>query len=278
MTVVTEADITRAARDLNIQEGDIVLIHSSFKSMGHVEGGAESVVLGFLNALGEEGTLVFPTLCQKDFEKAYETWHLDKESDVGYLTNYFRKRPGSFRSDQATHSVAACGKYGRELTKTHGHTHKRFGNMGDTPFSADSPWEKMYKMKAKVVLLGVAPAYTTFRHYVEYCYVEECLNSIQEHPDYAKMKARLADFNKDGAWPHLKNQVLYDRLKEKGLTAECYCGDALLLSFSAADFVDLALNALRQHDEGVLWRTDAWDIDAWLAWAEDLRRMQQENA
>lgn len=278
MTTVTKEDITKAAVALNIQKGDVVLIHSSFKSMGHVEGGAEAVVSGFLSAIGEEGTLVFPTLCQKDFEKSYETWHIDKESDVGYLTNYFRKRAGSVRSDQATHSVAACGRYAAELTKTHGHTHKRFGNMGDTPFSADSPWEKMYHMHARVVIIGISPMYNTFRHYAEYVYIEECLNSIQNHRDYDAMKARLASFTHEGVWPHLQNQVIYDRLKAQGLTAETTCGDATLLSFSASDFVDLALAALRQDDEGVLWRQpkEVWDTDGWIEWNKELRRMQAQ--
>ncbi|MGN1059995.1 MAG: AAC(3) family N-acetyltransferase, partial [Clostridia bacterium] len=267
MTTVTQKDITGSVCALGIQKGDIVLVHSSFKSMGEVEGGAETVICGFLDAIGIEGTLVLPTFCQKNFEKAYETWHLDKESDVGYLTNYFRKRPGSMRSDQATHSVAACGQYAQELTKTHGHTHKRFGNMGNTPFSADSPWEKMYKMGAKVVLLGVSAMKTTFRHYAEYVYIEECLNSIQNHPDYEKMKDKLWRFGHKGVWPHLNNQVLYGRLEEKGLTRQSRCGDAVLLSFSSADFVDLALEALRQYDESVLWRADdVWDTDAWIAW------------
>ena len=143
---VTRFDITKAARQVGIRKGDIVMMHSSFKSLGEVDGGAETVIGGMLDAVGEEGTLVLPTFSQKDFGNSYKTWHMDKPSDTGYLTEYFRKREGSLRSDQATHSVAAFGKMAKEITATHGHTHKRFGNFGDTPFSADSPYEKMYNM------------------------------------------------------------------------------------------------------------------------------------
>ena len=90
--VVTKYDIIDAAQQAGLQSGDTVIIHSSFKSLGEVEGGAETVIQGFLDVIGEGGTLVFPTFCQKDFEHSYETWHIDKPSDVGYLTNYFRKR------------------------------------------------------------------------------------------------------------------------------------------------------------------------------------------
>ena len=108
--MLTKQEMVASLRALGIKEGDTVVVHSSFKSLGPVDGGAETVVAAFLEAVGAEGTVVFPTLCQKDFEHAYENWHLDAPSDIGYLTNYFRKLPDAKRSDQATHSIAAIGK------------------------------------------------------------------------------------------------------------------------------------------------------------------------
>lgn len=271
---VTKSDITKAVRDLGIKNGDIVLVHSSFKSLGEVEGGAETVISGFLEAIGEEGTLVFPTFTQKDFGNAYKTWHIDKESDTGYLTNYFRKREGSVRSDQATHSVAVSGRLKYELTKTHGHTSKRFGSMGDTPFAPDSPWEKMYHMNAKIVMLGVDPLYITFRHYAEYCYIEECLNALSGKKEYDEMKDRLTDFCKKGVWPHLHNLVLAEIYNEKYGEKKSTCGDAELLCFNAKEFVDLAIEHLKNYDEKVLRREDLyWDTDGWIKWTEDFREI-----
>lgn len=66
MTVVTLKDVVRAVKELGVTQGDIVLVHSSLKSMGHVEGGAETVIGGFMEAVGADGTLVMPTLSQKD--------------------------------------------------------------------------------------------------------------------------------------------------------------------------------------------------------------------
>ena len=105
--MVTASDMKAAVERLGVTEGDILLVHSSFKSLGPCEEGAATVIGGLQAALGESGTLVFPTLCQKDWENVYKNWHLDAPSDVGYLTNYFRKLPGALRSNQATHSVAA---------------------------------------------------------------------------------------------------------------------------------------------------------------------------
>ena len=99
--MVTRDDVKQAALAAGVCPGDILLVHSSFKSLGPVEGGAETVIAGLLDALGESGTLVLPTFVQKDFANAYNTWHINKPSDTGYLTEYFRKLPGVLRSDQS---------------------------------------------------------------------------------------------------------------------------------------------------------------------------------
>jgi len=277
MTKVTQIDIKNAAIELGINSGDMLLIHSSFKSMGEVEGGAESVVQGFLDVLGEEGTLVFPTFCQKDFEHSYETWHMDKPSDVGYLTNYFRKREGSIRSDHPTHSVAACGSKAKWLTESHGHTHKRFGSMGDTPFSIDSPWEKMYNEDSKVLLLGVNPMSITFRHYAEYLYVEELLKSIEGHPKYNEMKESLWCFEHVGPWPHVCNEWVLPQAEKLGLVNTTKCGDAELKCFSSKDFVNLTLDFLRNRDQKALWVIEeAWDVKEWNKWLDRLENIQKE--
>lgn len=272
MAAVTQADVKRAALELGIKPGDVVLVHSSFKSLGEVSGGAEAVIGGFFDAVTDNGTLVFPTFTQKNYLNAYETWHIDKESDTGYLTNYFRKREGSIRSDQATHSVSAAGKQAAFLTKTHGHTHKRFGNAGDTPFSADSPWEKMYNLDAKIVLLGVTPLYITFRHYAEYLFVNEMLSALEGYPEYDNMKAKLEHFGKPGVWPHVYNPWVADRLKEQGLVFQTNCGNAVLTMISAKTFVDYVLEQLRSHNHNILWlfEEEPYTTKAYIKWENEV--------
>jgi aminoglycoside 3-N-acetyltransferase len=43
--------------DLGVHAGDTILVHSSFKSLGPVPGGIETVVQGLLRAIGEDGTV-----------------------------------------------------------------------------------------------------------------------------------------------------------------------------------------------------------------------------
>ncbi len=274
--VITRTDIKKAVEELGIKKGDTVLVHSSYKSVGKLENGAEDIVGGFLDVIDrEEGNLVFPTFTQKDFINAYKTWHLDKPSDTGYLTNYFRTLPDAVRSDQATHSVAVIGKDKYRLTKTHGHTAGRYGEFGESPFAADSPWEKMYWSNAKIVLFGVLFRSVTFRHYAEYCFIEDCLRSIEKHPDYQKMKDELQDFGKPGIWPHTGNMWVYDKMKKQGLVTHSACGDATLLCVGAKDFTDCVTDALKNYEEGILgmYGDKFWD---WLERVEKMRIEIQE--
>ena len=271
--MLKKEEITASLRKLGITEGDTVLVHSSFKSFGGVDGGAHTVISAFLDAIGEEGTLVFPTFCQKDWEHVYENWHMDAPSDVGYLTEYFRKLPDARRSNQATHSVAAIGKRRDELTATHGETGKRYGAFGDTPFSADSPWEKMYLENAKVVLIGVTFRCVTFRHYAEYCYVEQALEALKSTAVYEEMKAKVATYGKPGIWPSLANGIFFsDNLKENlrkmGVLYEAKCGEAVLTCFPCAAFVDECFRAFCEHDPEI---TDTESEKAeWFYKAESL--------
>lgn len=267
----TQKDIQQAIENAGVKKGDILMIHSSFKSLGPVEGGAEAVIAGALDAVGPEGTLVFPTFCQKDFDNSYETWHIGKPSDTGYLTEYFRTRPGSLRSDQATHSVAACGPKAQWLTETHGHTHKRYGNMGDTPFSADSPFAKMYENNAKVLMLGVKPHFTTFRHFAEYVYVESCLQKISDPAKRQQMQSRLASMTDDyAAWPRIYNVWIFDRLLEQGKVRVTWCGKATLLCYNAKDFVDLCLYHLENRTQEALFDHKGEIVARWNQWLKDL--------
>lgn len=101
--------------DLGISAGDLLVVHSSFKSMGNVEGGAECVISAMKEVIGEEGTLLFPTFT---FSPCYQTSYFsnrDTPSCVGYLSEYFRKTEGVIRTNHPTHSVAIWGKLQKEL-------------------------------------------------------------------------------------------------------------------------------------------------------------------
>lgn len=265
--MLTEQLMTQQLRDMGLQEGDTVLVHSSFKSLGEVEGGAATVIKSFQNAIGESGTLVFPTLCQKDWLHVYENWHMDAPSDVGYLTNFFRKLPGALRSNNATHSVAAIGKYAEYITKTHGDSGLIPGPYGDGCFAKDSPWEKLYELDAKVFLIGVLPGCVTLRHLAEHRVLAKYLDMIEGTDSYEPLKEELwlyKYWERRGIHTQLSPAVVRERtdvLSKKGTVGEATCR-----LISAREFVDMVQKAAESFDPE--WRNTPQEAADFVDWTK----------
>jgi aminoglycoside N3'-acetyltransferase len=166
-STVTKSDILKACEELGLKKTDTIIIHSSMKSFGYVEGGTTTVIEGFREYLSE-GTLCFPALRQKDFGKAYKDWDINNTpSDVGFLSESFRKYPGVLRSDQETHSVTAIGKDAEFITSGHRGGKPRICLYGDYAFSYTSPWQRICDLGGKVLFIGVQMKYNTMKHLVE---------------------------------------------------------------------------------------------------------------
>ena len=54
-------ELVTAFRNAGLTAGDLVLVHSSLRKLGPVEGGADTVLDALLEVLGQEGTLALPT-------------------------------------------------------------------------------------------------------------------------------------------------------------------------------------------------------------------------
>lgn len=260
-SIVTSEDFSRAIREIGVCEGDVCLFHSSFKSLGTVEGGAQAIIDGFEAVLGKEGTLVVPTLSQKDFKNSYKTWYMDKPSDVGYLTEYFRKQMYVYRSNQATHSVAARGKLAYELTFEHTAYGPHLCPFGEYAFADSSPWRKMYNLNAKIVFIGVSTRFNTMKHMIEAAYVEELLGAVKDQAKADELTGQLRRFGSESTlWPFYNADTMQDALMEKGLVRQGRCGSAELLCIDSRTYSDAALELLRESPEK--WLTG--DILRWI--------------
>jgi aminoglycoside 3-N-acetyltransferase len=103
----------RIASDLaaaGLARGGTVLVHSSLSSLGRVEGGAETVTGGLLDALGPDGTLLMPALSYAAVTAACPRFDLrSTPSNIGLIPETFRRMPGVLRSLHPTHSVCGVG-------------------------------------------------------------------------------------------------------------------------------------------------------------------------
>lgn len=244
--ILTEKNIAQAFSELGIQKGDTVLVHSSLKSLGTLENGPETVIRGIESLIGDEGTLVMPTLISVDFQNAYKTWYMDKPSDVGYLTEYFRKLPYVYRSNQATHSVAARGKKAYELTCEHTAYGPHICPFGDYAMADSSPWMKMYEKNVHIVFIGVSTKYNTMKHVVEIKFAEELLSKVKDANKREHLISQLRTFDKlpDGIWPYYKASLMEEEMERVGLVTHTQCGPSHLRRIRAKESSDFALTQL----------------------------------
>ena len=148
-------------RNLGVEPGDILFIHSSFKRLGPVDGGAESIICALEDAVGPDGLILMPSFnLVEGRDKRVQTWDIKTApSTVGWLTEFFRQMPNTYRSDHYSHSVAARGKGAKTFVADH---LSRDGNQspwdhepwGKT-YGTHSPMYRAYQADGKLLMLGV---------------------------------------------------------------------------------------------------------------------------
>ena len=145
---------------LGLGKGDSVLIHSSFKSMGEVDGGIQTLVDAILDCIGSTGTLLAPTLSYEYVPQTNPIYnHVDTPSCVGAVSEFIRSMDGAKRSIHPTHSCAAIGDK-RDFFVC--------GHENDfTPVGENSPFAKLPLVGGKVLMLGCFVGFNTSMHGVE---------------------------------------------------------------------------------------------------------------
>ena len=274
-SVVNKDDIKRACLELGIKSDDTVIIHSSLKSFGYVEGGAEAVIDAFKETLSD-GTLCFPALNQKNFARAYIDWNIKTTpSDVGFLSETFRLLPDTLRSDQETHSVTAWGVNAKYITDSHRVPGtERLCLWGNYAFSRTSPWQRIYELGGKVIFLGVQMRFNTIKHLVECIIVDDILSSIPDEdikkeassevancfPGPNDIKRPIDENGKPGGfwfwYDGVKMEELFD---EMGLIKTVRCGDSKIMCVDIPTFVKEWYHQLRYNYDG-------WMKERYCAW------------
>jgi aminoglycoside 3-N-acetyltransferase len=155
----TKQDLLLHLEKMGIMPGDTVLIHSSMKAIGEVDGGADTVLDALMEYLSE-GLLVLPTHTWATMDEIYNVYDPAMEpACVGILPNLFRKRTGVLRSLHPTHSVAAFGKDSESFIE--GEENRT------TPCAPGGCYDRLRERNGKILLLGVGHARNTFIHCVE---------------------------------------------------------------------------------------------------------------
>lgn len=155
--MLTKMQLVEAFRIAGVDQGDLVLVHSSLRKLGPVEGGADSVIDALLESVAPCGTVAVPTHTWKVVNEAQPVFHQAyTPSNVGVLTNVFRARPDALRSLHPTHSVAAIGPRAAAFVKDH--------ELDASPCPAQGPYGRLRDWGGKILILGEGLACCTFFH------------------------------------------------------------------------------------------------------------------
>lgn len=169
VATVSRTEIVDGLRNAGIELGDTLMVHSSMKSFGRVDGGPEEVIDALIDAVGADGHVVMPSLTATykggkkkkgpDFGLAFNP--KTTPSRVGLITDRFWRRPNAVRSEHPTHSVACIGPKAEEWMA---------GHADISTFGWDGPYAKYVRSDgkpSKIVFLGVNMGCNTTWHAVE---------------------------------------------------------------------------------------------------------------
>lgn len=262
---VSRADVAAAARTVGIVPGDTMIFHSSLSSLGTVDGGPDTVIDGFLDAVGPGGTVAVPTLCNwapDEQSEVFTRWDpATSPSYVGRITEHLRHRPDAVRSDNATHSVAAIGARAVDLTAGHGASGPRLGPFGELAFCVASPWQRLYDWNAAYCLIGVTYHVATIVHFVESRLTERALAGASNAD-----RERVIGWMKPGVWPWIRiedRERIEAMLHERGLERHAKLGSATLRCGRTRTIVDEWVAAVEREPE-------AWLPEEFLAWRAEI--------
>lgn len=200
MKPYTREKLTQDFTNLGVQKGDMLFIHSSFKSLGPVEGGAGTVISALEETVGQDGLILMPSFSLlPSREERVASWNIDKTpSTVGWLTEFFRQMPGTYRSDHYSHAVAARGRGAKAFVSDHlsqeGYQSPWDYQPWGKTYGIHSPMFRAYKANAKLLMIGVDYETSTYIHLVEVIYWNKRLVNVPRARYFGLKRPELGEF------------------------------------------------------------------------------------
>ncbi|NHN57937.1 AAC(3) family N-acetyltransferase [Halorussus rarus] len=190
---LTVGRIAADLRELGVEAGDTLLVHSSLSALGWVAVGPSAVVDALLEVVGPDGTLAMPTHSTQYSDPT--GWRNPPVPDdwvgriraerppyrpavtptrgMGAIPECFRSYPGAIRSRHPTYSFAARGADAEFVVADHAYDH----GLGE-----GSPLARVYDRDGSVLMLGTGYDTNTSFHLAEHRADREQTASTHEAP------------------------------------------------------------------------------------------------
>ena len=258
MNVIIKEDIVKAFRNVGLKKDDVVMVHTSLKSMGYVCGGAQTVIEALIEVVGENGTIMMPTQSWKNLDPTTGVhWEIDESqwqiirdnwpaydknitptNTMGAVAEMFRQWDGSVRSDHPARSVCAWGKYADYLTKNHD-----VSNI----FGDGSPLSRLYDLNGKVLLIGVGYDKNTSIHLADaraqYPGKHDCIEHSAIMEDGKRVWKSYSTLFVDGE----DFEDIGEAFEKEHAISEAMIGNAVIKLMSQRDVVDFSVKWIEEN-------------------------------
>jgi aminoglycoside 3-N-acetyltransferase len=230
---LSTAQIVDQLRALGVEQGDVLLVHTSFRAIRPIEGGPVGLIAALRDALGPNGTLVMPSWTGSD-DEPFDPAKTPASSDLGIVTDMFWRIPGVLRSNHPF-AMAAMGTAADFITSDP----LRFPIHG-----RETPVARVHERDGKVLLLGVDHDADTMIHLAEL---------IAEVPYRVPKHITVLKEDKPTRIEYLENDHCCQRfnlanewLRARGFQSEGRVGHAHARLIRSRDIVDVVLDQLRR--------------------------------
>lgn len=176
----TKAQLVEDLRELGLREGGNVLAHTSLRSIGKIEGGAETLVAAFREVLGPTGTLLVPTFTFDHVDPTSSEHRDASPTDLermrtlvppyeealpassvrwtGVFPDVVRQQPDSVSSHHPLVSFAAIGANAAFVTQNAPYHY---------PLGSNSPLARLHQIGGDILLIGVSHRVNTSLYLAE---------------------------------------------------------------------------------------------------------------
>ena len=228
---------------IGLTNGDVLLVHSSFKSFGGVEGGPQTVIDALISVLGDEGTLIVPRF-NFDFSTYGTPWDVrSTPSHMGIISEFVRKDSRSRKVFHPIYPFSIIGKHADELIK-----HRYKGGYGK-----DSIFNQLRVLDAKIIQIDKVYKSTTIIHHVEeilkvdYKYYKDFTGYVIDE-DGKKYKDTFNLYVRDWEKGFVTDVLPIGKILEhEGVMKIDKIGDATVWYMKAEDVFQCTVNAIKKN-------------------------------
>lgn len=156
--MLSKQDLLKGFGQIKLQS-DTIVVHTSYKSLGGVDGGADTVIDALEELAGKDGTALFPAFNFQSWTETHYFDVLETPSKMGMITEMARLRPYAKRTPHPIYSFSALGPRAEEFSKTE----------DVEAYGPNSAFALFHKLNATIISIGLDfNSSFSMHHYIEY--------------------------------------------------------------------------------------------------------------